>query len=401
MRRYTAARAFNSGLSRACQAAFRSVILAAVTIMAVAPAHAGGALPGTYGHKIYRVDYSLYPFVQVYFRTFDENKQPLVNLNELNIGLMVKGRAYDPMKRQYRIESVRQMQVGTRTVLVLDASKSMAGAPFEAALRAAARYVDTKRPQDEIAVLAIRDEKEGYQLVSQFERDPLAVARRLADVQVDGMQSRIYDSVGAAMQMCGLSGQGSLDPGIENYIVSCSIVVFSDGLDEGSALAREELMGRITNMPVPVPIYSLAYSKRSDEHFKNLEALSKNSFGNYYNVGETVDRMQSIVEEIQNIVQSDYVVTFRSYLPVDGESHALKLGVEYPTGSGKFTYDSGSFEAIEPPPVTGIRERMEALNAMLPPLPDGNPHFSAAGGAAVAPDPATQPPLPAPPAVVQ
>jgi hypothetical protein len=79
----------------------------------------------------------------------------------------------------------------------------------------------------------------------------------------------------------------------------------------------------------------------------------------------------------------------------------MKLGVEYPSGSGKFTYDSGSFEAIEPPPVTGVRERMEALNATLPLLPDGNPHFSAAGGAAVAPAPAMQPPLPEPPAVVQ
>lgn len=356
-----------------------SMILLVATLFGVA---VQAQAPGTYGVKVYRVDSSLYPYVQVFFRTFNEAKQPLVNLNELNIGLMVKGRAYDPMKRQYRVESVRQKQVGTRSVLVLDASKSMIGPPFESALRAAARYVDTKRPQDEVAVLAIRDTKEGYSSVSAFERDPAAIARRLADVQVDGLQTRLYDSIAAAIQLCGASSQGSLTPSIDNYIVSCAVVVFSDGWDEGSALSREELNGRITNMGIPIPIYSLAYSKRSTEHFKNLEALSKNSFGNYYLVGETFDRMQQIVEEIQNIIQSDYVVTFRAYVPVDGEAHALKLGIEYPSGSGKFTYDAGSFEAIEPPPVGGVVEKLGALTQALPPAPNANPFFEAPSTAA-------------------
>ena len=358
-----------------------AAVVSLVALLFAAGAQAQSGAPGTYGVKVYRVDSSLYPYVQVYFRTFNELKQPLVNLNELNIGLMVKGRSYDPLKRQYRVESIRQKQVGTRTVLILDASISMAGPPFESALRAAARYVDTKRPQDEVAVLAIRDTKEGYYPVSAFERDPAAIARRLADVLVDGQQTRLYDSIAAGMQLCGASGQGSLTPSIDNFIVSCSLVVFSDGWDEGSALSRDDLNGRITNMPVPIPIYSLAYSKRATEHFKNLEALSKNSFGNYYLVGETYDRMQQIVEEIQNINQSDYVLTYRAYVPVDGETHSLKLGIEYPSGSGKFTYDSGSFEAIEPPPVGGIVEKLKALGQAIPPLPNANPFFEQPGTA--------------------
>lgn len=359
-------------------------VLGLVATLFAVGTQAQSAAPGTYGVKVYRVDSSLYPYVQVYFRTFNELKQPLVNLNELNIGLMVKGRSYDPMKRQYRVESIRQKQVGTRTVLILDASKSMAGPPFESALRAAARYVDTKRPQDEVAVLAIRDTKEGYYPVSAFERDPAAIARRLADVQVDGKQTRLYDSIAAGMQLCGASGQGSVTPSIDNFIVSCSLVVFSDGWDEGSALSRDDLNGRITSMAVPIPIYSLAYSKLSTEHFKNLEALSKNSFGNYYLIGETYDRMQQIVEEIQNINQSDYVLTYRAYVPVDGETHAMKLGIEYPSGSGKFTYDAGNFEAIEPPPVGGIVEKLKALSQAIPPLPNANPFFEQAGAAPAA-----------------
>ena len=83
-------------------------------------------------------------------------------------------------------------------------------------------------------------------------------------------------------------------------------------------------------MPIPIPIYGLAYSRVDQKHFHNLEALSKNSVGKYYLIGEAFGRMQRVIEEIQNIVQSDYVLTFRSYLPVDGNEHALKLGAPVP-----------------------------------------------------------------------
>lgn len=360
------------------------ILYAALTLSNIASADAD---PGGYGLKIFKVESALYPFVQVYFRTFDENQQPLVNLNEMNIGLMVKGKAYDPAKRQYRLNSIRQRKEATRSVLVLDVSASMAGAPFETALTAVARYIDSKRPQDEIAVLSIseKNNKTGYNIVSAFERDGGALARRLAGIKANSNQSRIYDTIGAAMQMCGMSSQGSISIAAspESHVVSCSIVVFSDGKDEGSAISREELNARITAMNIPIPIYSLAYSKNSKD-FKNLEAISKNSFGIYYLIGESVERMQPTVEQIQNILQSDYVLMFRSAIPVDGEEHTIKVGVEYPSGSRKLTYENAKIEAIELPPPQGqeqeaVKNAIAELDKLLPPLPQGvtTPYFDA------------------------
>lgn len=181
------------------------------------------------------------------------------------------------------------------------------------------------------------------------------------------------------MQMCGMSSQGSVSvtPSPESHIVSCSIVVFSDGKDEASAASREELNARITAMNIPVPIYSLAYSKNTKD-FKNLESISKNSFGIYYPIGESVERMQPTVEQIQNILQSDYVLMFRSAVPVDGEEHAVKVGVEYPSGSGKFTYENSKMEAVEPPPVEPVKSAIAELNKLIAPLPEGmTPYFDA------------------------
>jgi len=364
--------------TRGCKASVTSA-LAFFWILLVSPALSqqppSTSLQG-YGVKIFRVESGLYPCVQVYFRTFDQDKNPLVNLNELNIGIMVKGRSYDPGKRQYRVESLRTRDEAVRSVLVIDASLSMKGEPFEKALKAAARFIDSKRAQDQVALLAIRDpSKEGYELVSNFERDAGALGRRLADVPCDAKKTRLYDAIGAAMQMCGMVAQGGTSAAAAEYIVSCSVVVFSDGQDDGSAISREELNARISGLTIPVPLYSVAYSTVGTAYFKNLEALSKNSFGVYYPVGEAFDRMQQVVESIQNILQNDYVVTFRSYVPVDGEEHALKLGVEYPSKSGKITYESTKFEAIEPPPIEIIIKKRAALCELIPQLPDNNPYM--------------------------
>jgi len=331
-----------------------------------------------YGFKIYRVESGLYPFVNVYFRTFDQDMDPLVNLNRANIGLMVKGRSYDPAKGQYVIQPLKQRDEAVRTVLVVDASGSMAGEPFEHALKAAARFIDGKRPQDQVAILAIRDTKEGYEPVSNWQRDPKVLGQRLADVRADGQRTRLYDTIAAAMQMAGMVAQQSQNPAAGDYVASTSIVVLSDGFDEGSALSRVELNDRITSLEVPIPIYSVAYSKVSDEHFKNLEALSKNSFGVYFPVGEATEQMQRTVERIQNILQNDYVVTFRSYQPVDGETHPLKLGIEYPAGSGTYNYESARFEAIQPPPAQPIRSRIAQLEEAMPRLEDGDPYLGPA-----------------------
>jgi Mg-chelatase subunit ChlD len=322
------------------------------------------------------VESGLYPFVQVYFRTFDQNMQPLINLNERNLGVMVKGRSYDPAKRQYVVQNIRNREEAVRTVFVIDCSKTMAGKPFQAALEAAARFIDGKRKQDQVAIIAVTDAERGYEEVSVFERDPAALGRRLADLEPDGNTTRLYDAIGAAMQMCAMAGPGGVGTSDAEYIISNSIVVFSDGKDENSALTRTDLMTRITSLPVPVPIYSLAYSKIDPQYLANLEALSKNSFGAYFPISETLDNMTRSVEAIQNILQNDYVVVFRAYQEVDGDTHPLKIGVEYPSNSGRMIYQSADFEAIEPPPVQQILDAQGQFAAGIPALPDGNPYLT-------------------------
>lgn len=329
-----------------------------------------------YGIKIFKVESALYPFVQVYLRTFDQKMDPLINLNERNIGIMVAGRSYDIGKRQYAVQSIRHREEMIRSILVLDTSKTMLGAPFNSALTAATRFISNKRPQDQVAIVALADNVDGYEMVSNFERNSRTLIQRLSDVHAIGKTTHLYDAIAYAMQLGAGVGAGGTNIHDADYAASTSIVVFSDGKDEGSAVTRSDLMTRITNLPIPIPIYSLAYTKIDPVHLKNLRALSKNSFGKYYHIEKAYKTMTRSVEDIQNILQSDYVVAFRAYLPVDGEEHRLKIGIEYPSNSGQIRYQTSTFEALAPPPMPKILQVQKTFNQYFPALPDSNPYMN-------------------------
>jgi hypothetical protein len=224
-----------------------------------------------------------------------------------------------------------------------------------------------------VAIIALDDNNEGYTIVSNFERDYGTLGRRLADLQATGKKTRLYDGLAAAMELTAGSGPGSDALSEEDYIVSSSIIVLSDGKDEDSAISRSDLMTRISTMRLPIPVFSIAFSRIGEKYLRNLQALSRNTFGKYYRIDRNYNNITRSVEDIQNILQSDYVLTFRAYVPVDGEKHSLKVGIEYPTGSGKMRYDGAAFEALEPPPLKQILAAQEKLDRILPDLQGKSP----------------------------
>lgn len=347
-------------------------LLLAVLVLAPTMGGSGAQMPGedTFTTTIYHVNEVAYPIVQAYMRTWDDDREPVPNINIANIGLQVKGRNYNPNSavaaRQYAIQNLDQREEGFRTVFVLDASASMAGAPFNDALNALRQFIEGKRPNDQVAVLAIRDRSGGYEVVSRFETDPTQLYQRIGDVEADGQQTRLYDTVAAALEMCATALRGSATE--RNYPVLSTIVILSDGHDEGSVISRTELMNRIGQMERPIPIHSIAFTNIGREHLGNIEALSRATFGRYWDLEDT-EYLGRTMQHIHRINRSDYVVMFRSYVPVDGESHTFRIGVEYPSGSGSFILSSAAFEAMDSPlPFT--EEGREFYGNLLEQFPD-------------------------------
>src|SRR5207248_768905 len=121
--------------------------------------------------------------------------------------------------------------------------------------------------------------------VSLFEKDPTLLMQKISDVKCDGMQTHLYDAIGAAIKMCATASQGGINDNYAEFVILNSIIVLSDGKDEGSAVSRAELIGRIGNMEIPIPVFSLAYSKSEPQYLQNLRAISDATFGRFWGIG--------------------------------------------------------------------------------------------------------------------
>ena len=346
-----------------------AVVFGAMSVQAQAP--------GTYRFEIYHVNYGFYPIVQAYFRTWDDKLEPIPSLTPMSIGLQVQGRNYDPAKsipaHQYGIETIERRSEGFRTVIVLDASGTMKGAPFEDARTAITRFIEAKRPVDQVAVIAIRDEAGGYELVSGFQTNPTILYGLIGDIKCDGQTTRLYDATVAALKMCGTAAK--CDVVAMDYAVLSTIIVLSDGKDEGSSVSKDALLNRIGELPIPIPIHSVAFTSKDREHLLNIEALSLATFGRHWDLDDT-QKLARTMQDIHHINRSDFVVTFRSYVPVDGDSHTFRIGVEYPYGSGSFLFRPGSFDAMDSPSTfnPALNEHYMRLLEQYPQLPE--PPFS-------------------------
>jgi hypothetical protein len=83
---------------RYCRTLSFIIVLLVVCVLSagVSPVQAQSVSNDTFTFKVYATNYGFYPFVQVYLRTFDKSGDPIANINYANIGVMVKGRIYDP-----------------------------------------------------------------------------------------------------------------------------------------------------------------------------------------------------------------------------------------------------------------------------------------------------------------
>ncbi len=353
-------------------------------VVTASKAQAGGIItPNAPKCKIYAVNSMFYPYVMFYFRTMDANQDPLVNMTPYNVGLMVKGRAYDPKKGQYRIETLKNRKEGFRTLLLLDCSKSMDGYPFRDLIAAARDYIRLKRPSDEIGIMAMTDTVES---ICEFTKDARRLETFLTDLTPTGIRTRLYDGIGKAMMAC-TTARGTMDAGSPEYVVLSNIVVITDGVDEGSAFTQQNILDEIRNLKKPIPIYSIIYTGKPGYNIRSLASLSARSFGKFWTV-TTTSEFARICETIQEINRHDYVGTFRAYLPVDGERHNFKIGVQY---EGKMMQDSAYFETMDFPPTPETTRIKMALRRKIPPIPGGNPYYEANRPDTMAPPPQSYP----------
>jgi len=196
--------------------------------------------------------------------------------------------------RDLRVTPLAASGIRFGTVLAVDASKSMAGAPFTAAMQAARTFVNERQEGAELGFVAFNGD------VSVVQR-PTVDAGALGDAfrypPELAYGTRIYDALDRSIELLR-----------DSRISAGSVVLLSDGADVGSGWGLDHVVAAAERARVrifTVGLRSNAYDGAA------LEEIATRTGGEYAEAG-SADELESIYAELGRRFASEYVVRYRS-----------------------------------------------------------------------------------------
>lgn len=181
-------------------------------------------------------------------------------------------------------------------VLVVDASQSMVGEPFTAALAAARAFAARRPPNQQLAIVTFNDSAVvtlPFTTSSQEIEAALAVAPPLA------YGTHIFD---AEMKALGLLRGAAVQSG--------SIVLLSDGEDTGSAARAKDVLGRASAEHVRLFTVGLRSS-----HFSpgTLRKLASGGRGDYVEA-KSVSQLEPLYDQLGAQFAREYLLRYKSFV---------------------------------------------------------------------------------------
>ena len=154
----------------------------------VAPVSADGEL----GVSVREVAVDDSALVQFLAKVVDENGRPIPLTGASSFSVRV-GEQDIPVTG---VQTVTDAEVGISALLVIDTSGSMVGAPLASARQAAAQYVQSLQPNDEVSVVAFSN---ASNVIADFSTDFGAVEGQLSNLVAFG-DTALYTGVNDAAQ---------------------------------------------------------------------------------------------------------------------------------------------------------------------------------------------------------
>ena len=217
-------------------------------------------------------------------------------------------RLYDDGKLQ-KVETFDATDSPLSAALVLDISGSMLFKMTEAR-KAAHRFLDALRPDDEVALLTFNSTIVG---TVDFTKDRAPLHAAVDAARTTG-ETALYDVCAASLQrLKKRSGRKAL-------------VLFTDGEDNRSRLAVDQLitMARASE----VSIYAVAQGVNEARTLRTfLDRMADETGGRSYFIGE-INRLPGAFDEIVAELRSQYYMTYTPENPVPRSWHQIDVKVD-------------------------------------------------------------------------
>jgi VWFA-related protein len=311
---------------RVAVAALGVVLLAG----AAAPAFAQEGEPqGEQGYsaQVVQVDTSQFPQIDLWVSVTDAAGNPVRNVEDSAFTILENGQPV-PIGEVYQAGE----QGPVTTVLVIDRSGSMNDVgKLDAAKAAATAFVDLMRAEDSTGVIVFNTQVETIQPLTS---DKDALRQAIAGIEAFE-DTAVYDALASAVDMLG---------GVQGRRV---IILLSDGLDNSSALALDDILARIEQEEISIytiglgdPAVGIGSTSGIDE--AALQAIADQSRGTYAYSPDAAG-LSGLYEQLSRRLQNEYRLRYISPNTLrDGVERGVEVQLTTPSG-----VTSGASSAVE------------------------------------------------------
>jgi VWFA-related protein len=291
------------------------IILLSLTATIPAPARAQQS-PADLSVRVVETDASAFPQVALSITVRDANGVHLPGVDQSAFEVN-EDRA--PEARPIAgVQTMTNHDLPVGLVLAVDISGSMAGEPLADAQAAARTLVEQLGEEDEIAFIAFADAVDLDGLNPAREHPPTS-DRRVVMALIDGLAAEggtpLYDALYKGVQWVQ-----------EGTLGHRAVILLTDGVDEdpGSAVASAETPIQEATR-ANVPVFTIGLGSEIDAGY--LERVARTTGGTYQ---ETPDSGQlgALFLNVLDRLKQQYVITYESGLPADGETHRVSVSVE-------------------------------------------------------------------------
>jgi tight adherence protein B len=196
--------------------------------------------------------------------------------------------------RDVRVTPVAASGLRFGAILAVDASRSMAGAPFAAAMNAARTFVNERQEGAELGFVAFNGD---VTVVQAPTSNVEALTEAFRDPPELKYGTRIYDALDRSIELLR-----------DSRISAGSIVLLSDGDDVGSGWGLDHVVAAAEKARVRVFTIGL----RSDAYDGTaLQEIAQRTGGTYAEAA-SADELQAIYSELGQRLASEYLVRYRS-----------------------------------------------------------------------------------------
>ncbi len=270
------------------------------------------------------------PRVELTANVYDALGQPLNGLTAANFTL--SGELADHA-RIVSVQNLASNALPFATVLVIDASESMAGEPIERARAAARAYVEQVRETDPVAVIAFGST---VRVLQDFTTDKSLLLAAIDSIELLG-RTALYQ---AAFEGINLA-KDSPEP-------RRTVILLSDGSEYGnlSTATPDDVVEDAFLHGVPA--YTIGLGFGADRTF--LQSLADETLAQYYE-SPNADELLDIYQALANRLSSQYIITLDVDVPLDGTEYDFVLTAEH---EGNTASQPGIVRAPIPVPIVDL-----------------------------------------------